>query len=246
MAATLPGDTLSTVAQTGYSVTWDWKNQYVSQMEVDGYERFAQYSASPDTTILYGGPARFPAISGNTSLLTPIGLVDSIQMQDNAQLMRLFEIGSNRSFFTRGKNRPSLSMGKMLADQANILNVLQSASITYNNLNNVVNSVGMTAPGPEGPIPQIMMNLGSEIFGAPFGVLVVFKTRGNANVGSSGQPTGTVLAGVYLEYCMFDGYNWAVQSEQPVIVEGVQIQFDRVVPVSFVSSPTAPVVAPVA
>ena len=116
--AQLPKDTLSTVQQSGFSAQWDWKNEYVSNFETDGYERFAQYSASPDTTILYAGPARFTGIAadgGAAAALIPIGLADGISMQDNTQLTRLFEIGSNRSFFTRGKDQPVLSFQKMLA-----------------------------------------------------------------------------------------------------------------------------------
>jgi len=245
MAVTLPADTLPTVEQTGYSAVWDWKNEYVSNFEADGYERFAQLSASPDTTILYAGPARFPAVAsmGATSALYPLGLVDGVQMSDNTQLTRLFEIGSNRSFFTRGKDTPTIQFQKLLADQNNVLYALMQASISFNNLNNVVNARGETSAGPTGPIPGMALNLNSEIFGAPFGMLIVFKTRGNANVGSTSTPTGLILTGVYLEYCMIGAWNLSVQSTQPVISEGVSIEFDRVVPVSFAPGPVAPMIS---
>ena len=241
--AQLPKDTLSTVQESGFSAQWDWKNEYVSNFETDGYERFAQYSASPDTTILYAGPARFTGIAadgGAASALIPIGLADGISMQDNTQLTRLFEIGSNRSFFTRGKDQPVLSFQKMLADQSNILYALTQVALQTNNQQAILNARGETAAGPVGPIPNIAMNLNSEVFGIPFGLMIIFKTRGNSNTGATNTPTGMILTSIYLEYCMFSSYNIQVVSNQPVITEGVSIEFDRVVPVAFAPAPQAP------
>ena len=236
--ATLPKDTLNTVQQTGFSASWDWKNEYVSNFQNDGYERFAQYSASPDTTILYAGPARFPAVS--VTSLIPIGLTDGLSFGDNSQLTRLFEIGSNRSFFTRGKDQPTVRFQKLLADQANLLYALTQVSLNYNQTQAMLNSRGETAPGPVGPNPTIAMNLNSEVYGIPFGMLIIFKTRGNTNTGNANTPTGMILTGIYLEYCMISSYDWNVQAGQPVIAEGVAIEFDRVVPVSFAGSAQPP------
>ena len=240
----LPADTLTTVEQTGYSVLWDWKNEYVSDFQdgqnnpIDGYERFSQYSATPDTTFLYAGPARFTAIaSGNEgSVLVPIGLADGITLQDNTQLTRLFEIGSNRSFFTRGKNQPALAFQKLLAAQSNLLYALEKVSLGA--FSNILNSRGETSPGPLGPFNNIMMNLNSEAFGIPFGLLLVFKTRGNSNVPGATEPTGAILSAVYLEYAMIESWNLSVQTNVVTIAEGVSIQFDRAVPVSFTSGAT--------
>jgi hypothetical protein len=215
-------DRLSTTTQTGFSSSWDWKGSYVDSLAEDGYERFSQYSASPDSTILFAGPARFTGLSGGgISDLIPIGLVDNIAYQQNAQLMRLFEVGSNRSFFTRGKTAPTISMSKVLADQKNILNALSQAA--YRPL---VADDGQRAPGPDGA--GVMMNLDSEYFAVPFGLMLVMKTRGGNSDGY-----GKILSAVYLEYCLFEGYSFQVASQQPVIAENIQIQFDRTVPVAF-------------
>jgi len=229
-----PTDTLTTVEQTGYSVLWDWKNEYVSDFAAaqDGYERFAQYSATPDSTIMYAGPARFTAItSGNEStVLVPIGLADGITMNDSTQLTRLFEIGSNRSFFTRGKNQPTLAFQKLLASQQNILYALERVSLGA--FSPILDSRGETLPGANAPMGDIMMNLNSEAFGIPFGLLLIFKTRGNNNIAGATEPTGSVLAAVYLEYAMIESWSTSVQTDVVTIAEGVSIQFDRVVPVA--------------
>jgi hypothetical protein len=206
-----------------FSTSYDWKNEYVSSLSTDGYERFSQYSANPDATSIFAGPARFTGLGSDASTLRPIGLADGLSMQSNPQLARLFEIGSNRSFFTRGKTTHSLSLGKMLADQQNILQALSANAYRPDNLNDK----GVGAPGAESPSPEIKMNLDSEYFNIPFGLMLVFKTRGG------GDGTGKILSALYLEYCMFAGYSFQIASQSPVIVENINVEFDRPVPVTF-------------
>lgn len=224
MAATInqSDDVLSTVENSGFSTSWDWKGEYVSGLQEDGLERFSQFSATPDTTVIFAGPARYTGLNGQIGSLLPIGLTDGIQYQSTPQLQRLFEIGSNRSFFTRGKSISSLSLSKMLADQNNILSALSQNA--YRPLLN--DGTLATAPGAVTPNPNIMMNLDSEYFNVPFGIMLMFKTRGG------GTGTGKILSCVYLEYCMFANYNFSIASQAPVIMENVAIEFDRTIPVS--------------
>lgn len=212
-----------------FDASWDWKGEYVAGLAQgdEGYERFSQLSATPDTTCLYAGPARFSGINSSANLL-PIGLADGVGVNQGAQLARMFEIGSNRSFFTRGKDIPSLSFSRMLADQKNIISTLLSNARLYTDI--TVNDLGTKAAGPQGASSDIMMNMGSELTHIPFGVLLVFKTRGTLD--GNTQSRGKILSAVYMEYCMMEGYNFSISSQAPVIMENIAIQFDRVVPVA--------------
>ena len=223
-SATAQNDLLGTVSDTGFTTAWDWKQEYVTKLTgpSEGLERFSQFSATPDTTLLFAGPARYNGLSGATTDLIPIGLTDGLQFSANAQLARLYEIGSNRAFFTRGKTISAITFSKMLADQGNILQALSNSAYRP-----IVNSSGQATPGADSPNPAIMMNLDSEYFNIPFGMLLVFKTRGG------GTGTGRILSALYLEYCMFENYSFSIAATAPVIAEGISIQFDRPVPCSF-------------
>jgi hypothetical protein len=213
-------DVLSTTGQQKFNTAWDWKSSYVSGLAEDGLERYSQFSATPDTTILYAGPARFTGLSDDASVLVPIGLADQISIQSNPALARLFEIGSNRSFFTRGKTASAMSLGRMLCDQKNVL-----AALTQNSYR--PNTIPTSEPGAASPNKDIMMNIDSEYFGVPFGLMMLFKTRGG---GTSGE--GKVLSAIYLEYAMFSSYAFQIASASPVIVESVGIEFDRILPIA--------------
>lgn len=222
--ATAQNDLIGTVEDFGFSTSWDWKQNYISKLTgpSEGLERFSQFSATPDTTALFAGPARYNGLGGAPTDLLPIGLTDGLQFSANAQLARLYEIGSNRAFFTRGKTISAITFSKMLADQKNILKALSNAAYRP-----ILNSSGQSTPGADSPNPDIMMNLDSEYFNVPFGMLLVFKTRGG------GTGTGRILSALYLEYCMFENYSFSIAATAPVIAEGISIQFDRPVPVSF-------------
>lgn len=217
-------DKLPTHAELGFSTAFDYKGSYVSPLanKGEGLERFSQLSATPDTTLLFAGPARFTSLNGSdTSKLTPIGLVDGVNYQQTPQLQRLFEIGSNRSFFTRGKTMSYITFSKMIADQKNLLLALmQNAYVGSNTTNG-------TLASPTAGDKEIAFNLDSEYFGHPFGLMMVFKTRG----GTTTEGEGKLLAAVYLEYCMFSNYNFNLSAQSPVIMDNISIEFDRTVPV---------------
>jgi hypothetical protein len=223
MVATATNDTLGTMG--GQLVTsWDWKGSYIDKLSTEGYERFSQFSASPDTTALFAGPARYTGVAGAATLV-PIGLADGIQLSSQASIQPLFEIGSNRTFFTRGKTSHSLSLGRLLADQRNILAALSQQSYNSTATTNTATNAAASANQA-----NMQMNLGSESFSVPFGLLLFFKTRGND---STGDVNGRGLAAIYCESCLFQGYSFSVASQSPVIQESVQIVMDRIVPVSF-------------
>ena len=223
MAINNTDDSIGSSQAAGFSTSWSFKEKYVAGLTDDNLERFSQYSATPDSTMLFAGPARFNGLAGNTAELTPIGLTDGVALQQSPQLARLYEIGSNRAYFTRGKTVSSVSFSRVLCDQYNIL-----MALTANTYRPVQSVGGGSAPSAATPNPNIAMNLDSEYFNVPFGLMLLFKTRGGGSDGGNGK----LLASIYLEYCMFSNYSFQVANQSPTIFENLGVEFDRVVPVA--------------
>lgn len=212
----------------GFAAGWDWKGNYVDGIGGgDGLERFSQGSVTPDTTLLFAGPARFGRVAANPTSLAAIGLVNSFQFQSNASVQPLYEIGSNRTFFTRGKTQNSINLGTLLADKASLGKVLLEAAyegVNVDDSNYDLNISGSKAPGQG----DLHMNLDSEAFNIPFGIMMVFKTKGQRG---GTDLNGQILGATYLENCMLMGLNFSVDAQAPVIQEGASIMYDRAVPV---------------
>lgn len=226
-------DSIGQATSGSFDASWNWKNTYASGLGVNGQEygleKFSQLSATPDSTALFAGPARFVGIKGAVDLKM-LGMVDGVNYSSQAQLARLFEIGSNRSYFSRGKTISNISFSRMLADTPNVLKVLNDIAYgKYQATGVTPYAQGTSLPGAPGS--NVYMNIDSEQMAIPFGLLILFKTRGD--VGTA-KTRGKVLSALYLEYCMFEGYNFSLQSSAPVIQEGVGISFDRAVPVQLV------------
>jgi len=216
-----------------FDASWNWKGAYVSGLGTPnadnttpyGYEKFGQLSATPDSTAIFAGPARFTGIGGASDLV-PIGMVDGLTLSQDGQVARLFEIGSNRSFFTYGKTIGSVGFSRMLADTSSMIKVFTQISRAKFAESGVdVYSSGFSAPGASDSA-NVFLNFDSEATKVPFGILILFKTRGGDQT-----TRGNVLAAVYLEYCMFNNLSLSVNSGAPVIQEGVSVSYDRAVPV---------------
>lgn len=217
----------------GFIPGWDWKGNYVDRLESgDGLERFSQGSLTPDTTLLFAGPARFSAVATNTNRLHPMGLVDSFAYSTNSPVQPLYEIGSNRTFFTRGKTLNQVQLSAMLADQRNLMKAIAQESYRDDSQKTAdgeyfLNTSGTKAPGAEGS--DLWLNLDSEALNVPFGILMVFKTKGQED---GTDLHGKIVGATYLENCMLANFNLNVQAQSPVIQENVGIMFDRAVPVA--------------
>lgn len=73
---------------------------------------------------------------------------------------------------------------------------------------------------------DFFINLASELFNVPFGLILVFKDTRN-------RPYGAV----YLEDCLIEGHSLSLNANSVVISESVSGQFDSVTPIQLVTPP---------
>ena len=156
---------------TGPRNNWDWKDSQVQRMSNSpGMEFFSIDSVTPDTTLLMAGPPRVTE-EGFSEKLHPIGLVTDVNFSSDNQLRPIWEIGTDQTYFTRGKTMYQLQIGAMVANKASLMKMLTRQS-----------------PSPdaeehgEDPQPQqsgqFWANLDTDATSMPFGILVIFKTKG--------------------------------------------------------------------
>lgn len=185
----------------------------------------------------------------------PIGLLENVGLSQSKQLQRIFEIGSSRSYFVPGRVVGSVTLGRVLYHGPSLLKTLyayysqpngtlfnfmhlpKTATITRRNgcivtrdpdaklldlgsLQDCLHDVRMR-PGYD----DFYLNLASDLFNQPTGLLFYFKNGTDNTVGA-----------VYLEECHLQGHQISVSSGSVLIMEGASMQFDRLVPVKMIVS----------
>ena len=152
---------------SGTRSNWDWKSSQVERLKTgDSIDYFSQGSVTPDTTLLLAGPPRMN--EGFIEQLSPIGLVTDLSFWADNQLRPMWEIGTDVTYFTRGKATYQLQIGAMVANKPSLMKLFTRAS-----------------PAPDADYPliteqsgQFWANLDTDVGSSPFGLLMIFKTKG--------------------------------------------------------------------
>jgi hypothetical protein len=177
------------------------------------------------TVLVAAGPAKLANRQGaDIGNALPIGVMENIAVSQNKTIQRIFEIGSVKSYFVPGRMIGQVSFGRTLYDGASLLKVLYgyhsregnegSYQIDIGGVSRTVTPTSLPGRG------DMFMNLASELFNHPFGLLLIM-------VDNELDPYGSM----YLEDCHLQGHQLSINSQSTVLVEGGSAQFDTAIPV---------------
>ena len=221
---------------------WDYFNRNVQSGLVEGRYMNAAF------TMLAAGPPRLSAISTSDpaeaaegeQLAYPIGIVQSFNLGQTSQVMRLWEIGSERSYFVRGRTMGQLGLGRIMYHGPSLLRVLYAylgegadgdtstkfdalyTNTARSQLN--TNSTSTYAskneynfnPGYE----NLWLDLASDVFSQPVGLLLYMRDSNNDTVGA-----------FYFEYCMISNHGFATDAGGTILTENAAIMYERMIPI---------------
>lgn len=218
----------------------DWApySNYVQAGLVDGrYANagFTMLAAGPPRLANIGGAAAIAgAVAGNgqaaSQIVFPVGIVQNFNLSHTRQFSRIFEIGSERSYFIAGRTVGQIGLGRIYYHGASLLRILyayyqdlvpptivpamfpNAGADLMSNPHDVI-----IPPGYE----NIYLNLASDLFAQPIGLLMYVR---DINLDT--------LAAVFFEACYLPNHSWATDSQGVLIQESVAVQFERAVPVA--------------
>jgi hypothetical protein len=216
---------------------WSPYTNYVQAGLVDGtYANagFTMLAAGPPRLANIGGNAAIAgAVSGNgqaaNQIVFPIGIVQNFNLSHTRQFSRIFEIGSERSYFIAGRTVGQIGLGRIYYWGASLLRILYAY---YQNLIPPTlipamfpNAGAAAMSNPHDVIippgyDNIFVNLASDLFAQPIGILMYVR---DINLDT--------LAAVYFEACYLPNHSWATDAQGVLIQESVAVQFERAVPV---------------
>lgn len=217
---------------------WSPYTNYVQSGMVDGaYANagFTMLAAGPPRIANIGGAAAFAqAVSGSgqaaNQIVYPIGIVQNFNLSHTRQFSRIFEIGSERSYFIGGRTVGQLGLARIYYHGASLLRVLyayysdlvpptvvpamfpNAGAEAQSNPHDVI-----IPPGYE----NIYINLASDLFAQPIGIMMYMRDINQDALGS-----------IYFEACYIPNHSWQTDSQGVLIQESVAVQFERAVPVA--------------
>lgn len=217
---------------------WSPYNTFVQSGLKDGQYVNAAHTllaAGPPRIANIGGAAAFAqAVSGNgqaaNQIVLPIGLIQNFSVSHNRQFSRIFEIGSERSYFVSGRTVGQLGLGRLMYHGGSLLRILyayyqdlvpptvvpamfpNAGAASMANPHDVV-----IPPGYE----NLYLNLASDLFAQPMGILFYVRDVNQQSLGA-----------VYFESCFIPQHGLSTDSQGVLLQEQVGIQFERAVPVA--------------
>jgi len=220
---------------------WDFFNQNVQSGLLEGRFMNAAF------TMLAAGPPRLAAVSGGNevtqlqaNLAYPIGVLQSVNLGIGSQIMRIWEIGSERSYFIRGRTQGQLGLGSIMYHGPSLLRrlwaYLDVSEFTggeklYPNTANTILNTSRNEGGkqiyklPPG-YNNIWLDLASDVFSQPVGLLLYLKDSNDDVVGA-----------FFFEYCHASNYGWNTDAGGTIMTENVSVMYERIVPIDIDSVP---------
>lgn len=205
------------MAQTGITrglTTWKYQDYYVERV----MDNAAYTAAHPDDSLVLAGPPRSPdpRIQGQQldDQILAIGHLQAFNITQNKPTQPVMAIGSGRSFFVSGKAQGQATMGRLFVNGRNLLRVL-SHNVRKSGLD-----ISKFDDKPARTVSsQYYINLDSELYLIPFGIGALFRDKVHHNIG-----------GFYAELMMITTYAVGITAGQNMVMEQVNMVFDRLLP----------------
>jgi len=185
-------------------------------------------------TGLFAGPPRLSTVGGAllgndttaSSIVYPVGLTQQFSVSHQRQFSRIFEIGSERSYWISGRTMGQIGLGRALYHGPSLLRTLYAyysdlldptlVPALFSNIGGSSNNV-IIPPGYE----NFYANLASDLFSQPVGLLAVIKDTSKNTYGQ-----------IYFEACVIPNHSLSTDSQGVLINEQAGMQFERAVPIS--------------
>jgi hypothetical protein len=195
-------------------------------------------------TLLAAGPPRLSNIGsltfaggglsagGGDDIVFPLGIVQNFNLSHNRQFSRIFELGSERSYFISGRTMGQLGLSRILYHGPSLLRVLYAyyqdllpptvvpSVIGADNIGALTVANAHDVKIPPG-YENMYMNLASDLFNQPIGIMAYFRDSNEDTYGS-----------IYMESCYIPNHTISTDAGGTIVQENCAVQFERAVPVA--------------
>lgn len=216
---------------------WSPYTSYVQSGKVDGQYATGAHmllAAGPPRLMNLGGAAALAQSLGGggrgaNQIVYPMGLVQSFSQSENRNFARIFELGSERSYFIGGRTVGQIGISQVYYHGPSLLRTLyayyqdllpptlvpavfpNAGAASMSNPHDVV-----IPPGYE----NFFHNLASDLFAQPIGLMAYQRDVNQKTLGA-----------MYFEACVVPQKSLSVDAQGVLIQEQASLQYERMVPV---------------
>jgi len=170
------------------------------------------------------------SLSYGTGLVVyPLGLLQQVALGQNTNLMRLFEVGSKRSYFVSGRTVGQLSVRRAYYHSVSLMRALYAFYYSDKDPNQFPALAGTEMRSPsvtDHPVwvspgyRNMWLNLASDLFHRPVGLLLVIRDNAKRTLGM-----------LYFEQCYVPTLGITFDSASVLLQEQITIQYERIIPI---------------
>lgn len=204
------------------------------------------------TDVLNGSAA---GVNGRDALY-PIGMIESLSIQQVQNVQKIFEVGSRRSYQAGGRVQVVGSMGRVMINGPSLMRALYAY---YPNAISMANGKVLGRTGTGDSITQVVAGAGevaNQIFPPIYFEPGAFANRDPEDPQAAPHSAylnlmselfshpfglgflmrdnkGQNYTAAFIEDCMITAHNWQVSSSSSLVTETISFQADAVVPMEF-------------
>lgn len=219
-------------------MNYNWQEDHV-QPEIESANTFV---TSESHVLAFGPPELRQVVAGTNANLSafdiPVvlaGVVENYSVANGQQVVKIFEVGSVRSYTIAARADGQVSLNRVLLNNQSLLRMMYAAYrdkrgrfnalIPSNSPGVQVIDVGNSLPGTVNSnglgTNDFFFNMQNPIFRAPFGGMIFFKSANNQS-----------YSAMYFENSLVTSHGIASSSSGVVLQEAAAFRYDRMVPVN--------------
>jgi hypothetical protein len=185
---------------------------------------------SAESIVLAAGPAKKP---NDLTKVFPIGLCDSVGVQQNKNIIQLFEIGSKLPYLLPGRTFIQLQLNRVVFNGDSLLGALTRGVNDFDETTTAdIDSPGLlegnTLDEGEG---HFYLNLASTFFNKSFG-LAIFVQDSDVDDATGAAGEGEWVTAFYAENCLVQSHQMNIQGQQYIVMESAMIRCTNLIPLN--------------
>ena len=225
------------------AVNWKFKTAHAQGNDILTPSGGLTDFISAESIVLCAGPAVYDQ-SVSLSSLIPIGLCDSVGVQQNTNIIQLWEVGSRLPYLIPGRTQAQLQLNRVVFNGDSLMGALTAGANS-----SWMSSAGSDSPGVDWNASAdggkydnngaFLMNLASSFFKKPFGLAILVQDGDNSKYSITendvvrnvtNTENGQFVSGLYAENCYIQSHQMNVQGQQFIVMESALVRLTNLVP----------------